>query len=80
MSSVDVIIPLYNGKKWIRATLESVLAQTHRPGKVIVVDDGSSDGSQKAVRDIDGVTFLENTEVHGYNSARNFALKYSDRH
>ena len=43
--TVSVIIPVYNGKKHIRGTIRTVLEQTQRPDEIIVVDDGSTDGS-----------------------------------
>ena len=43
--TISVIIPLYNKAESVAATLESVLMQTVEPLEVIVVDDGSTDGS-----------------------------------
>jgi GT2 family glycosyltransferase len=40
-----VVIPNYNGERWLPAALESVAAQTPAPAEVLVVDDGSTDGS-----------------------------------
>lgn len=46
---VSVIIPLYNKVRWVRRTLESISTQTFRDFEVIVVDDGSTDGSAEVV-------------------------------
>lgn len=47
----SVIIPVYNVEKYIRECLESVFAQTQKEMEVIVVDDGSTDGSMEIVRE-----------------------------
>jgi GT2 family glycosyltransferase len=47
VAAVDaaVVIPNYNGERWLPAVLESVAAQTLAPTEVLVLDDGSTDGS-----------------------------------
>lgn len=47
---VSVIIPVYNGERFLAAAIESVLGQNHRPLEVLVVDDGSTDGSAAIAR------------------------------
>jgi glycosyltransferase involved in cell wall biosynthesis len=47
---VSVIIPVYNCERYLAEAVESVLAQSHRPVEVIVVDDGSTDDSAKVAR------------------------------
>jgi GT2 family glycosyltransferase len=48
---LSVIMPAYNGEKFIAAALESVLAQNHGGIELVIVDDGSSDGTLDVVRD-----------------------------
>ena len=45
MALVSVILPVYNGARFIRESLDSVLVQTFHDYEVICVDDGSTDGS-----------------------------------
>lgn len=47
---VSVIIPTYNRASTLRRTVDSALAQTYQPLEVIVVDDGSSDGTGEVLR------------------------------
>ncbi len=46
---ISCIIPAYNHERYIGEAIESVLAQTHRPLEVIVVDDGSTDSTAAVV-------------------------------
>ena len=47
---VSIITPCYNGEKYIAQTIDSVIAQTYKEWEMIIVDDGSKDGSADLVR------------------------------
>ncbi len=70
-NSVSVIIPVYNGARFIAQTLESILNQTAHPGEVIIIDDGSTDNTASVVRDFGESVILINTRNGGANRARN---------
>jgi glycosyltransferase involved in cell wall biosynthesis len=42
---ISCIVPVFNGERYLGETLDSILAQTYRPLEIIVVDDGSTDGT-----------------------------------
>jgi glycosyltransferase involved in cell wall biosynthesis len=73
---VSIIIPCYNCAKWVRETVESCLNQTYSNIEIIVVDDGSTDGSLEVLRQFVPRIRLETGPNRGGNSARNtgFAL------
>ena len=73
--SVSVLIPCFNAERWIGQTLPCVLAQTHSQLEIIVVDDGSTDGSVNIVRSFasHGVRLVQQANL-GAASARNHAL------
>jgi glycosyltransferase involved in cell wall biosynthesis len=48
---ISIVIPTYNRRELICATVDSVLAQSYREVEVIVVDDGSTDGSGELLRE-----------------------------
>lgn len=70
--SISVVIPLYNKRDEVGATLRSVLVQTLPPVEVIVVDDGSTDGGAEVVRTVGGPSVrLISQSNAGVSAARN---------
>ena len=49
MPKISVIIPTYNTERFVEQAIRSVMYQTERDIEVIVVDDGSSDGSMELI-------------------------------
>lgn len=54
---MSVIVPAFNAERYISETLDSVLAQTHRAYEILVIDDGSTDGTPKILNQ-----YLERTD------------------
>src|SRR3982751_2380169 len=71
---VSVIIPVHNGAKYLRAALESVLAQTYSPFEVIVVDDGSVDDSGVIAQSFNDVRYIHQAN-QGVAAARNHGIE-----
>lgn len=73
---ISVVIPLYNKKESVVHTLECVLKQTYQNFEVVVVDDGSTDGSAEIVEGVDdGRIRLIRQENGGVSAARNRGIK-----
>lgn len=73
---VSVIIPVYNGERYLAEAIESVLAQAYRPLEIMIVDDGSTDGSAAVAQRFDSTRycFQENS---GTGAARNRGVDLS---
>ena len=67
---VAVVIPNYNGARWLPGVLASVAAQTLAPAEVLVVDDGSTDGSA-AIAETAGARVLRLARNGGFARAAN---------
>jgi glycosyltransferase involved in cell wall biosynthesis len=70
---ISVLIGVYDGEAYLGEAIESVLSQDYAPVEVIVVDDGSTDGSADVARTFPGVRVLQQ-ENAGNGGARNRAV------
>jgi glycosyltransferase involved in cell wall biosynthesis len=74
---VSVIIPVYNRASTVGRAVESVLRQTYRPLEVIVVDDGSTDGTAESLAAYGDKIILIRQPNGGPSSARNTGVRHS---
>ncbi len=71
---ISVIITAYNSDRFVGQAIESVLSQTHPIHELIVVDDGSTDGTEEIVRSYSSVVYVQKSNG-GTSSANNLGLK-----
>ena len=74
---ISVVIPTLNRINTLQRALDSVINQTYKPAEIIVVDNGSSDGTLKFLREqYSKITILKENKI-GVSSARNKGIKKS---
>ena len=74
---VSIIIPCYNGRKFVADAIRSALGQTYSPIEVIVVDDGSTDNSLDVIRSFGDRVRCLALPHQGGGAARNAGLEAS---
>lgn len=72
---ISVMIGVYNGAPYLADAIESVFAQTYRPFELIVVDDGSTDGSGDVAKGYGDALIYAYQENAGNGAARNHAVR-----
>ncbi len=80
MLEVSVVVPVHNGETYLKECLDSILAQTHKELELIVVDDGSSDGSAEIVKGLkdDRIKYFNKTQG-GTVEARKYGLSQASK-
>ncbi len=71
---VSIIIPCYNAERYVGEAIESALAQTYPNKEVILIDDGSTDGSLDVIRSFGEAIRWETGPNRGGSAARNRGL------
>ena len=77
MTEVSIIIPTYNRAKSLGFAIQSILDQTYQDFEVIIVDDYSSDNTERIVRGFQDqrISFIRHPENRGSGCARNTGIK-----
>jgi glycosyltransferase involved in cell wall biosynthesis len=73
---VSVVMPVYNGERYVRAAIDSVLAQSFKDFELIIINDGSSDGSADVIESYRDprIVYVCNSENTGLAKVRNKGL------
>jgi len=76
---ISVIMPVYNGEKFIRETIDSILNQTYQNFELIIVNDGSVDSTQQIIYGYEDkrIRLLNLTSNQGVANARNMGVDFS---
>jgi glycosyltransferase involved in cell wall biosynthesis len=72
---VSVIVTVYNAAPFLGEAIESVLAQTYHPLELVVLDDGSTDGSGEVAQRYGSAVRFARQERKGLGAARNAAVE-----
>ena len=76
---ISVVMPNYNGKRFVAKTIRSVLNQTYKDFELIIVDDCSSDNSVEIIRGFceedSRVCLITNEKNEGVSFARNMGIQ-----
>jgi len=72
--TVSVVIPVYDSERYLSEAIRSVLVQTHRPLEIVVVDDGSTDGSVAVARRFGTLVRVIRKEHQGIGATRNVGI------
>jgi hypothetical protein len=68
--AVSVVLPVYNGERWLRESVQSVLGQTFRDFELIAIDDGSTDDSPRVLAELAAA----DSRVRVHTNPRNLGL------
>lgn len=72
---ISCIVPVYNGERYLSEALDSVLAQDRQPFEIVVVDDGSTDGTAAILQAYAGSIRVIRQHNQGAAAARNAGLR-----
>ena len=75
---VSIIVPVYNGEKYLERCLESIINQTYKNIEIICINDGSTDESKNILKQYqlkDNRIIVKNIQNGGVSRARNIGIR-----
>lgn len=76
MTRVSLYVPCFNGERYIARCIEGILSQRRPANEVLIVDDGSTDGSVEIISKYP-VTLVRHRQNRGLSAARNTGIRAS---
>ena len=77
--TIDVLVPVYNSAPYLEKCLTSILTQTYKNIRVVIVDDASTDGSGEIIKKLQdkfsNIEYYVRVGDKGISKARNFLLE-----
>src|SRR5579872_7162043 len=77
---VSIIMPVLNGERYIRQSIESIAAQTYRDYELVVIDDGSTDRTREIVESFRGrmtIRYIHHAQNQGIARSMNDGVRAS---
>lgn len=77
---ISIILPTYNGEKYIDKAIKSVISQTYTDWELIIIDDGSSDGTDLVIKNYlndKRIIYIKKDQNTGITDSLNIGLKIS---
>jgi len=77
--TIDILVPVFNGEHYIKKCLDSLLSQTYKNIRIVVADDGSTDGTAKILaqyaKNHNNIEVCKKENEKSISKTRNFLLK-----
>ena len=67
---ISIVLPVYNGERYLRESIESVIAQTYTTWELLILDDCSTDRSAEIAKEYE----KKDSRIHYYRNERNLRL------
>lgn len=73
---ISIVMPVFNGEEFIETAIQSVFSQTHRNWELLIINDGSTDGTESIIRNMQDprIRYFEQSNK-GVSAARNMGLR-----
>ena len=81
-SEISIIIPVYNGARYMKRCISSILSQDYAGCQIIIVDDGSTDATLEICREMAGENsqfLILHQENQGVSAARNKGIDFAEK-